>query len=108
MDFFASQEREVTFSIPMTPVNSWAEPVTEDHEVRGLVSLSPYGIDPAVMGVTSATVRVFLKKAFQAIAYKVTVGSFLTVDGVEYEVSKVDARGTLPGRYPIRIEGIRK
>jgi hypothetical protein len=106
--FFAEQEREVLFET-RSQDDGWGTIEKSTFTLKGLVSMGANGLTPDIAPqVASGSVRLFFSKSSANALSPVTVGSIATVDGVVYQISKVDLRGTLPGSYPLRLEGVRK
>lgn len=108
MDFFQKQERPVLFK-KIDEGDGWGNTITHETLVSGLASIGSYS-QTAEKGdlVDAASVRVFLKLSDLDKVADVKVGDRLSVDEVEYTVTKTDTRGVLPGRYKLRFEGTRK
>jgi hypothetical protein len=105
--FFRDQEREISFEI-RSQDDGWGEISKSAINTKGLVSIGAAGLEPGTTTATSGAVRLFFQKSFKNDLSAVTVGSIATVDDVKYQISKIDLRGTLPGAYPLRLEGVRK
>lgn len=106
--FFRAQERLATFK-KITDRGGWDTAVESSFTVSGIVSLGSVSINPSnVEDEGSMGMRFFTSLSNQTLMNQVEVGDVVEVDGAGFEVSKVDSRGVLPGRYPIRVEAVRK
>lgn len=108
MDLFRTQERVIVFRT-ISGANGWEPAVESVIKVRGIASTSGNALDPKQeLVVQSGAVRVFLSKAYRRNVAAVEIGSEIEVDGISYAVTKIDTRGVLPGKYPLRFEGVKK
>lgn len=109
MRFLANQERDFTFEIVSETDDEWGTPTAASIEVKGIVSLGAASLSPGIPGESSSSsARFFLKASYKTAVSHVKVDDRILFDGDYYSVSKVDVRGTLPGLYKLRFEGVKK
>jgi hypothetical protein len=109
MRFLANQERDFVFEKVSETDDEWGVPTATSIPARGLVSLGTASLVPGTPGESSSSsARFFLKGSYKDSVKDVKVDDRILFDGEYYSVSKVDVRGTLPGMYKLRFEGVKK
>lgn len=108
--FFLKNERTVVFT-RITDKDSWS-PVRAELPVvvKGIVSFSGSGSSPKDQEteLSSRTARVFLRASFKDAVSSIVVGDLVKLDDEEFQITRCDFRGVLPGRYPLRLEAEKK
>lgn len=106
--FFKEQERDMSF-FNSVDASGWDSSETFVFNAKGIVSYSSVGISSDVIeDFGSTNIRIFLTKIFKEDSKMINENDVVIIDDVRFEISKVDTRGVLPSRYPVRIEAVRK
>lgn len=107
--FFKKQERSVSF-YSVDGLDSWDSPTeTFLFDVSAIVSMTSVSISGEELeNHGSSNVRIFINKANKDLFVNVKNNDEVEIQGVRFQISKIDSRGVLPTHYPIRIEGVRK
>ena len=106
--FFKEQERDMSF-FNSVDASGWDSSETFAFNAKGIVSYSSVGISSDVVeDFGSTNIRIFLTKAFKEDSKTIKENDVVVIDDVRFEISKIDSRGVLPSKYPVRIEAVRK
>lgn len=107
--FFKEQERTVSF-YSVSNAGGFDTATSFLFEASGICSFGSASLDPEVIVSSTGAMglRFFASKSYRSDFSTLAVADIIVVDGGEFEITKIDARGVLPSKYPLRVEAVRK
>lgn len=90
-------------------LDSWNSSTEEIFSVSGIVSYTSPSLKPEEnTELGSSNIRLFFSIDKKQDIELLSIGDIAVVDGSEFQIKIIDARGVRPTAYPIRVEAVRQ